>query len=281
MPESRSARLGHAALDEAGERSMRQPVRSFRRAFTLIEMLLVIGLLAALTAFVLPPVLRDIKDARLPESAKQIRSLVRLTRARAMYDGKRYRLRFLEEGEEEQIEDVRVDPRQPLIEREDDPIREPGVFNPVKASWAHNDVLLDGIRCIEIRLGKPTLEKLVEEDTDEQERLVEELGDDVDEIRPPLYFEPDGTTEWCVFVVTNAPEDAGELEEDIVEEYPVIEIIVDGLTGLAWLQRPFYEEEINMLEENNWPPVLRRDFLDPRALTEDDVIEIQESLIRR
>lgn len=260
---------------------MIRSARSNPDAFTLIEILLVIGLLAALTMFVVPPVLRDIERARLPESAKQMRSLLRLTRARAMYDGKRYRLRFLEEGDEESLDDVEVDPRQPVVEREDDPIGEPGVFNPVKAAWARPDPLLNGVRCIEIRLGKPTLEKIIEKDTEQHEQLVEELGHDVDEIRPPLYFEPDGTTEWATFVVTNAPLEAGDREEEVVEEYGVIEVILDGLTGLAWLQRPFYEEELSMLEENNWPPVFRRDFLDPRPLTEDDVIEIQEHLIRK
>jgi hypothetical protein len=42
-----------------------------------------------------------------------------------------------------------------------------------------------------------------------------------------------------------------------------------------------YEEELSLLEENNWPPVFRRDFLAPKALTEDDVIEIQEKAIRK
>ena len=60
----------------------------------------------------------------------------------------------------------------------------------------------------------------------------------------------------------------------------VIEVIMDGLTGLIWLQRPFAEEEKEMLLENDWPPVLRRDFLTQRLLTEEDVLEIQETKVR-
>ena len=259
---------------------MARSTRTTRSAFTLMEMLLVIGLLALLTAFVLPVVIRNIERARLPESAKQMRSLLRLTRAHAMYDGKRYRLRFPDEGEDE-IDDQVVDERQPVIEREDEPLREPGVFNPVKASWAQSETLLKGIRCIEIRLGKPTLEQLLQDDTERHEMLVEELPGDADEVRPPVYFEPDGTSEWVTFVVTDAPPDAGDLAEEVIEDYTVIEVIHDGMTGLTWLQRPFYDEELAMLEENSWPPVLRRDFLEPRVLTEEDVIEIQESLGRK
>ena len=70
-------------------------------------------------------------------------------------------------------------------------------------------------------------------------------------------------------------------DEDDLEDYKRIEVIYDGLTGLCWLQRPFEEEELEMLEEHGWPPVLRKDFLRPALLTEDEVIEIQESLVRR
>jgi hypothetical protein len=68
------------------------------------------------------------------------------------------------------------------------------------------------------------------------------------------------------------------LEE--LEDYARIHVIVEGATGLAWLQRPFYEEELDLFEEKGWPAVLRQDFLDPRVLTEDDVLELRETQIR-
>jgi hypothetical protein len=53
-----------------------------------------------------------------------------------------------------------------------------------------------------------------------------------------------------------------------------IEVILEGPTGLAWLQRPFYDEELDLFEEKGWPAVLRKDFLDKAVLTEDDILEL-------
>ena len=97
------------------------------------------------------------------------------------------------------------------------------------------------------------------------ENVWEELAEafeDIDPERPPLYVEPDGTSEWVTFVLTTAPPD---VELDKVEDYGCLELIVDGSTGLAWMQRPFYDEELDLFEEKNWPAVLRQDFLDPRV----------------
>ena len=78
-----------------------------------------------------------------------------------------------------------------------------------------------------------------------------------------------------------APDAPPDTAADELEAYPRLEVIYDGLVGLAWLQRPFYREELEMLEEHGWPPVLRKDFLTEVALTETDVLEIQETLVRR
>ncbi|MGB0717578.1 MAG: hypothetical protein ACPGXK_16995, partial [Phycisphaerae bacterium] len=76
--------------------------------------------------------------------------------------------------------------------------------------------------------------------------------------------------------LTNAPTDIPpeDLAEDSDSES--LEIIVDGRSGAAWLQRPLYEEELDLFEEENWPIVLRQDFLRPEVLTEDDVLELQD-----
>ncbi len=263
---------------------MRRAIHDIRVGFTLMEMLLVIGLLAIVSALALPPMIQDIERSRLPESANQMRSLLRMVRGYAVMDGRRYRVRFLTEGESTEPDegDIRYDPRQPVVEWEPEPLTEPGRFIPVRASWAQSEVLRRGVRCLEIRLGRPTVESLRKNDTQRHEALLEDLPGKVDEQYPPLYFEPDGATEWATFVLTAAPLSAGTRAEEIdPQEYPVIEVILDGVSGLAWLQRPLHDEELDMLEENNWPPVFRRDFLTERVLTEDDVIEIQESLVRR
>ncbi len=250
-------------------------VRSHSRAgFTLLELTLVIGILVAIASLVMPTFIRQIERAQLPESARRLRSQIALVRANAAYDGKRYRIRFPVEDEDE------TDPlggdRQPIIEREDDPIEEPDEFNLVTAPWAVGVTLLDGVWCPEVRLGKPTIESvrdarerrsLTEDDLEEEFREFQEF----DPQRPPLFVEPDGTSEWATFVLTGAPRD---MDFDELEDEPQIEVILDGPTGLAWLQRPFYDEELDLFEEHGWPAVLRRDFLDRRVLTEDDVLEI-------
>ena len=109
-------------------------------------------------------------------------------------------------------------------------------------------------------------------------RELEEVADEkFEEDFPPVVFEPDGTSEWATFVLTNAPADVLAKELDVVDvDYEQVEVILDGLIGLCWLQRVFHEEELEMMRDNGWPPVLRKDFLDPDLLTEDDVLEIQD-----
>ncbi|MGB2988223.1 MAG: type II secretion system protein [Phycisphaerae bacterium] len=246
------------------------------RAFTLLEVSLVVGILVVLSAMVVPTFIRQLKEDELPRSARQLRSMITLVRANAAFDNLRYQIRFPNEDE--------LDPlggeRQPLIEREDDPIDDPEVFNLVTAPWAVGNTLLGDVWCAEVRLGRPTIEEIRtrrERAAENIEEELEELFEDIDPERPPLFVEPDGSSEWVTFVLTTAPRDI-ELEE--LEDYPQVDLIVDGATGLAWLQRPFYEEELDLFEEKNWPAVLRQDFLDPRVLTEDDVLEIRESQLR-
>ena len=256
---------------------------SGRRAFTLIEVVLVIGLLVTISALTLPNFVRELERQQLPGTARQFRSLLTLTRANAAFDGLRYRVRFAGEKEENLL----LDERQPIIEREDDPINEPEVFHQVTAPWAIGTTVLKGVRCIEVRLGRPTIAKLQKlqetrnaiKDALDQEENPEEFFDPA---RPPYYIEPDGSGEWATFVFTDAPKPLliEDLEADR-SEYTLIQVITEELTGLSWLQRPFYDEELDLFEQNHWPAVLRQDFLDPRVLTEDDVLELHESRGRR
>ncbi len=257
---------------------MRQAGIQYRRAFTLLEVSLVIAILVVLSAMVVPTFFRQLREDELPRSARTFRSLLTRVRANAAFDCKRYRIRFPNEDE--------LDPLggeiQPLIEREDDPIREPEEFSLVTAPWAMERVFLGEVWCSEVRPGRPTIvqiRELRERTAENVEEKLEEYfeKEDLDPERPPLYVEPDGTSEWATFVLTTAPRGT-ELDE--IEDHPQVELILDGATGLAWLQRPFYEEELDLFEEKGWPAVLRQDFLDPRVLTEDDVLEIRETLLR-
>jgi len=262
---------------ETMDRRLRQP------GMTMLEILLVTGLLALLAGLVMPALFETLRQERLPESARQLRALVQLTRANAMYEGRRYRIRFPAEDEL----DGQAEQRQPIVEVEADPLVAPEQFEPVRASWAEDETLHRGIRCARVRLGKPTVELLLgrgdaEQVVEQEEQELEEAVElEFDEGFPPLIIEADGTCEWATFLLTDAPEDEEIIDVDPRETtYQMIEVIVDGLTGLAWLQRPLYEEELEMMREHDWPPVLRKDFLNPVALTEDNVLEVRLNPVR-
>lgn len=244
------------------------------RAFTLIEVVLVIGLLLLISAITLPNFFSELKREELPTSANQLRALVTLARANAAFDAMRYRIRFPREGETDALGGV----HQPIVEREDDPIAHPEVFNPVTTSWAVGKTLLGEVRCAEVRLGRPTVADIKQRRESASRELeqafgVRTKGEEFERERPPVYIEPDGTSDWATFTLTKAP-----LEIPLSELYqqPGIDMILDGLTGLCWLQRPFYDEELDLFKEKNWPAVLRKDFLTPRMLTEQDVLELRD-----
>jgi hypothetical protein len=168
--------------------------------------------------------------------------------------------------------------QQPIVEREDDPMERPEEFFPVTANWAVGQTLLSQVRCAEIRLGRPSIEDLKrrrESATTELDQAFKTKNQEEKFERelPPIYIEPDGTSDWATLVLTEAPAD---LPLDELYEHPGIDVIVDGLSGLCWLQRPFFDEELDLFEEKNWPPVLRKDFLTPQMLTERDVLELRD-----
>ena len=271
------------ACTVSSERGRTEPNRASgsarRRAFSLIELSLVMGILVVLSAMIVPNFIRQIRADALPRSARQMRTLITLVRAHAAFDGLRYRIRFPNEDETDALGGT----VQPRVEREDDPIEEPEVFNEVLDPWAVGKTLLGDVWCAEVRLERPTILLLqelrdrtgegIEEALEEAEQRIEEI----DPLRPPLFIEPDGTGEWAVFVLTTAPRET-PIEE--LEDQPQLHLIVEGITGLAWMQRPFYEEELDLFEEKGWPAVLRQDFLTTRVLTEDDVLELRESGVR-
>ncbi len=238
------------------------------RAYTLVEAVLVVGLLVVIAGLAIPTFVREIRREELPGSGEQLRSLVSLMRAHAALDGKRYRIRFPMEDEK----DLLGGDRQPIIEREDDPMNAPEVFNLVTAPWAVGNTLLGSVWCAEVRLGKPTVEELQARRSAIEDQLEEQMQDFEPE-RLPLEVEIDGTSQWATFVLTEAPRDV-EVEE--LEKHPTIEVIVDGETGLAWLQRPLYDEELDLFEQKGWPCVLGQDYTSVEEITEDRVLELRE-----
>lgn len=239
-----------------------------RRAFTFIEIVLVIALLGMMAAMALPTLVQEIRGSRLPTSAEQMRSLIELVRANAQIEGKRYRIRF-PRGDELDRQGTSV---QPLIERADDPMN-PEAWTLVEEPWTLGETLLRDCWCIQVRLGRPTVEKI----RDPAPSVAEELAnmrEDWDVDYPPLIFEPDGTSPWATYVITKAPKNTKV--EALDDTVPRLEVILEGPTGMIWIQRALYASEIDLFEQNGWPVVLRRDFSDPRPLTEKDVLELSE-----
>jgi len=249
------------------------------RGFTLVEIVLVVGLVLLITALAAPRLTHLLEREELPGSGRQLRSLIALVRANAAFDGKRYRIRFPEQEETDSVGEQ----RQPIVERELDPIRYPEEFVEVTSPWAVGNTLLADVWCAEVRLGRPTIERLqrLREARSEVESKLRKEFENLEEFvpeRPPVYVEPDGSSEWATFVLTQAPR---EIDIEDLEDHPRIELIIEGTTGLAWMQRPFYEEELDLFEDKGWPAVLRQDFLEPRMLTENDVLELREAPLRQ
>lgn len=226
------------------------------RAFTLLEVVLVMALLAAIAAFSWPYMQRQFEASQLTESADQFRSLLTLTRAQAMIDARRYRIRFEPEK------------RHPIIECETDPFQAPGKYDPVKADWAVDERLLGETQVHEIRAGRPdyTLpfdDQQSELEQDEGFTLDSESGETtestsdtagaalpendsdkadqvpIDEQRPSIVFETDGSTDWATIILSNiAPAD--QLEEDERQ----IWIEIDGRTGLARIRESLTADQM-------------------------------------
>lgn len=246
-----------------------------RRGYSLIEVLLVAALLAFLAFLVVPNLRTPLERSHLPESGERLRALVGLTRANAMLDGLRYRMRYLEPRDEMYDDLAESDRRQPFIEIESDPIGAPGEFVPLRAAWATGTTFLGDVWCYSVRWGEPTFEsvmaELQDQELEDEEQRKRELGLEEDD-EWVMIFEPDGTSDWMTFRLIDAP--PADFDEGRVEGYPQLDVIVDGRMGMVFLQRPLGDEELDVLLDKGHSPILRRDFLRPTALTEDDVLEI-------
>jgi len=192
-------------------------------AFTLIEVLLVLSLLALLTGWVAPVFFGELERRKLTESASQFRSLLVITRAHAMSTGKRFRIWW---DEEEQ---------QPIVEYEPEPIDGPDEFVAYEAEWAADEILLGGVYCHEVRLGRPVYLEIIDED---QEGMFDSDGEfEQEELRPEVVFDPTGQVEWATFVLADA--ELGEMLEDTERTL----VVLDGRTGGVSIRAPLSEEE--------------------------------------
>ncbi|MCG3136681.1 MAG: hypothetical protein HJJLKODD_00516 [Phycisphaerae bacterium] len=252
-------------------------IRNSHRAFTLLELLVVIGLLVLLAGLVVPSFRGALERSQLPESAEQFRALIAMTRAQAMLDGLRYRIRFLnpDEPAAEGLNEAELN--QPIVEVERDPLAAPEEYTPVLAAWAQSASFLGDVWCFRIRIGEPTVETVKadlqdqELETEDEERLRAEMAltDDQDWA---LVLQPDGSAPWMTFRLIDA--ERAEFKDEELLDHPQVDVIVDGRTGMVFLQRPLSDDELEILLDKGHSPVLRRDFMVSRELTDDDVLEI-------
>ena len=216
-----------------------------RRAFTLLEVLLVIALLGFLASF-LWPVFGDVANSRqLDESVERMKSLVAMCRAQAMNESCCYRLTF------------RVDGSLKLT-RQLDPFDAPHIYVRVRDDWAATPCLLEEVwveAILPLAEGPPPL--LVEDDYidffDEEDLELELIR--VDELEEPftLDFLPDGSSASMRWVLRH-------------EQGYGVQVTLDGRLGRMDLEpaERIPEEEVER------PPPLPEEELEEEEMLEDE-----------
>lgn len=242
----------------------------YRRAFTLIELLLAILLMVLLAAYTFPNLGVDIQRRSLVESADRLRSLIMMAHARAMQDGLVYRVQFpgTADPNDPQYDpeiDVPQSTMQPIVDRQKDPLDAPNEFEGFQGDWKDQAILQEGTRCVAVLPGQPNFEVNTQSEIS---------GPSISRDKSmfvPLTFSPDGTTEWVTFVLTDLPVDID------VREYHVgriLNVIVDGRTGQTWIQRALRVREVELMKEKRASPILHIDFTNPELITEANILEI-------
>ncbi|MFQ5804874.1 MAG: prepilin-type N-terminal cleavage/methylation domain-containing protein [Phycisphaerae bacterium] len=218
---------------------------STRNAFTLLEVLIVVLLLGLLAALTWPEFGQARRSEELDESARRMKTLVQMCRARAMNESRRYRVTFRLDGTLK-------------VTRQRDPLLAPHEYYKFREPWANLPFLLEHVwieSVLPLPEGPPPL--LVEDELTEFEEFEEEPIAVTDLERGiELNFEPDGTSSSARWVLRD-------------EEGRAVELTLDGRLGrvqvepverlqLDEVERPEaspddedeeYEEDLEPLEE--------------------------------
>jgi len=181
------------------------------RAFTFLEVLLVLAVLVALAGLIVPNLGRRRERAQLEYITAQVTSLLTLARSTAMSRGRRHRCVFGDNG-------YRV-----WIEAELDPVGQAGQFEPIAADWARVDLSEQGGRCVMVDMSG--LYRLIK--AKESELLDRELPDNVYE---QIEFRPDGRCDSGIIIL------AGASGENVTLD-------LDGLTGRVKVSQKCRDEE--------------------------------------
>lgn len=157
--------------------------RATARAFSLLELLMVIALLGLVAVVAWPDFQAVSHGDRLKESAGRLESLVAMCRAEAMNDGRAYRVEVLKDGS------LRVTAQA-------DPIFRPNEYLYVQSPWTQTEVLLDDVWVESVQAlpeGPPPI-RIVDERLEFPKTEIKMTP--VEELESPavLNFPPDGTT---------------------------------------------------------------------------------------
>ena len=175
--------------------------------FTLVEIVLAIGLVALLVSMGIVALGRWYETSQLPEGARRLESILRLARADACARGRRVRV------------DFDPDTLNPSVLWEPKPLEEPGSFVQHPGAWAH-DVPVGLVRVSRCeRRGADAVQTLTYNDDEE---LTSEEGNVVQAIT----FYPDGSFDSAI--IEMAGRDESELR--------IGRIDMDGVSGLITLR---------------------------------------------
>lgn len=241
-----------------------------RRAFTILELTLTILIFGLIMMFVMPDLNADWKRRSLVESADRLRALIAMAHAKAMEDGRKYRIMFPgapdpnDKYAKDEV-DIPDQTLQPEVEWQPDPMVNPEWFDRNWSDWAVDTFLQPGTRCVAVFPGRPNFDISPQSDI---------AGPSVTEGWAPFHrvtFNPDGTADWATFVLTDLPYDAEPTAADVGR---IINVIVDGRTGQAWLQRALRKDEVEVMNEHRASPILHQDFTRPDRITEENILEV-------
>ena len=157
-----------------GDRSSEFRVPSSEFAFTLIEVLLSLVLIAILAGTVVVGMAGGRDPAKLDEGSRDFETLMRLCRAEAAASGRSIRITFAEDGSA-------------AVEWEPDPLGSPGVFTPYPENWARHSVPNGSVRVLSCAVVGGEAYQPEETSTVETNVTVETQRLD------PILFRPDGS----------------------------------------------------------------------------------------
>ncbi len=213
--------------------------------FTLLEVLIVLVLLGVLAAVVWPDFGQARRSQELDESVRRMTTLIQMCRARAMNDGRAYRITFRTDGT------IRVT-------RQRDPLYAPEQFVKFREPWAQMTFLLEHVwveSLLPLPEGPPPIDvddNMVEFEEFRQEPTpIEELDEAFD-----LDFQTDGTSGSARWILRDAGGRGVQMTLDgrlgRVDVKPVESLDAEGLERPEAVEEQEeipYEDELEPLEE--------------------------------